>query len=64
MLNCSSRVSGHAHSDQDGLVSLSGEGLVMCTLSRVAEVHIMLVAAGIWLKEVAGPIGCDPHFVA
>ena len=64
MLNCNGGVVGHPHSDQDGLASLSGEGLVMRLLSHVTEVHVTLMAASIWLKKVTSPIGCDPHFVA
>ena len=44
-------------------MSLSGEGLVVCLLSHVAEVPVTLAVASIWLK-VTSPIGCDPHFVA
>ena len=64
MLNCNGGVAGHPHGDQDGLVSLSGEGLVMHLLSCVIEVHVALVAASAWLKKVTSPIGHDPRFVA
>ena len=64
MLDWSGGVSGRPHSDQDGLTSLFGEGLVMRALSCVAEVHVALVVASVQLKEVVGPIGHDPRFVA
>ena len=54
----------HDNGDQNGLVSLPGEGLVMCLLSCVTEVHVMLAGASIWLEEVASPIRHDPCLLA
>ena len=64
MLNSYGGVVGHPHGDQNGLGSLPGEGLIVHLLSRVTKVHVVLVAASIWLKEVASPIGCDPRLLA
>ena len=64
MLSCDGGVVGCPRSDQNGLVSLSGKGLVVRLLSRVTEIHIALAMVSIQLKKVAGPIRHDPHFVA
>ena len=64
MLNSYGGVAGHPHSDQNGLVSLPGEGLIVRLLSCVTIVHITLMAMSIQLEEVASPIRHDPHLLA
>ena len=64
MRNCYGGVAGHPHGDQNGLVSLPGEGLVVRLLSCVTKVHVVLTAASVQLEEVASPIGCDPCLLA
>ena len=64
MLNSRGGVVGRPHSDQNGLASLFGTGLVMHLLSRVTKVHVALVVASIWLEEVVSPIGRDPRLLA
>ena len=64
MLNSHGGVAGRPHSDQNGLASLSGEGLIVRLLSRVTKVHIALMAVSIRLEEVASPIGHDPCLLA
>ena len=49
--------------DQYGLVRPLDEVLV-CFLSRMAEVHILCAAAGIGLKKIASPVRGDAHIMA
>ena len=49
--------------DQNGLVSLPGEGHVVHVLSHMAKVHILLMMMSIRLELIATMVGCDTCMV-